>query len=572
MVHAGYDPKEAPKVFALLKDSSPDRGSLETFFFGSHPRLQERIEVTQDLIRTKYAGAADSPSVVVNSDEFELRMRTVVRDNARMDIAAGRFPLAQKQLDRVLAITPKDPVTHLYYGDLYRLQAQRAKSTHRQGGAGPQGDGELPALGATSTRRPPSRIASWGSCTTSSACPTARARPSASTSPSSRTRPTPSASGNTWSSWTGRQRFPPTERRAGPAGRRRLLFRDRQGGRAINPSTRWLTIIAQDPRVEHKGRILRASVAVPYERLAPGPRGYRVHVIDYDASSDTLYRAAARGPRRPTDRYERSGDAVLVGDPGFHAQNVYAIAMKTLARFELALGRRVRGGSAAISSRSCPTPSSTPTRSTPNAIRRPCSSATSAGARRAPCSAASRTTSSRTRRRMPCVDGVRARPGRSRRSPGPGGVSRRVSRTWWRCCPCSRWSTVVGALLRGSEEAVGSAAASRSELTKRETLKKSSLFRLAEQMGDELQAVRVAARCDGRSGDASRRGSTCFDRRAYDEPHDRGELLVRGAHERLPRRARSTRLQAARPGLARQRGRSRPRGHRGRPPRRPTRC
>jgi predicted Zn-dependent protease len=129
MVAAGYDPREAPKVFALLKDSSPDRGSLETFFFGSHPKLQERIEVTQDLIRTKYAGAASSSEAIVNTDEFELRMRTVVRDNARMDIAAGRFPLAQKQLDRVLAITPKDPVTHLYYGDLYRLQAQRARST-----------------------------------------------------------------------------------------------------------------------------------------------------------------------------------------------------------------------------------------------------------------------------------------------------------------------------------------------------------------------------------------------------------------------------------------------------------
>ena len=129
MVRAGYDPKEAPKVFALLKNSSGDRGSLETFFFGSHPRLQERIDITQDLVQTKYAAAAGSSSVVVNSDEFELRMRTVVRDNARMDIAAGRFPLAQKQLDRVLAITPKDPVTHLYYGDLYRLQAQRAKST-----------------------------------------------------------------------------------------------------------------------------------------------------------------------------------------------------------------------------------------------------------------------------------------------------------------------------------------------------------------------------------------------------------------------------------------------------------
>jgi regulator of sirC expression with transglutaminase-like and TPR domain len=90
--------------------------------------LQERIETTQKLVRMKYAEAAGSSSVVTNSDEFELRMRTVVRDNARLDIAAGRFTLAQRQLDRVLTITPKDPIAHLYYGDLYRLQAQRAKS------------------------------------------------------------------------------------------------------------------------------------------------------------------------------------------------------------------------------------------------------------------------------------------------------------------------------------------------------------------------------------------------------------------------------------------------------------
>jgi regulator of sirC expression with transglutaminase-like and TPR domain len=28
----------------------------------------------------------------------------------------------------VLALAPKDPTTHLYYGDLYRLQAQRARN------------------------------------------------------------------------------------------------------------------------------------------------------------------------------------------------------------------------------------------------------------------------------------------------------------------------------------------------------------------------------------------------------------------------------------------------------------
>ena len=129
LVHAGYDPKEAPKVFKLLRDESKDRGALETFFFGSHPQLQERIDTTTELLHTTYAAAASAPTAVKNTEEFDLRMRTVVRENAALDIRAGRFALAQKQLDRVLALTPRDPVAQMYYGDLHRLQSQRAKST-----------------------------------------------------------------------------------------------------------------------------------------------------------------------------------------------------------------------------------------------------------------------------------------------------------------------------------------------------------------------------------------------------------------------------------------------------------
>jgi predicted Zn-dependent protease len=128
LVKAGYDAKEAPRVFELLRKESGDRGSLETFFFGSHPRLQERIDSTRELVKTKYASSADAPTAMRDSEEFHLRMRTVVRDNAQLDIRAGRFGLAQEQLDRVLRITPKDPLAHLYYGDLHRLRSQRAKS------------------------------------------------------------------------------------------------------------------------------------------------------------------------------------------------------------------------------------------------------------------------------------------------------------------------------------------------------------------------------------------------------------------------------------------------------------
>ena len=111
--------------------------------------------------------------------------------------------------------------------------------------------------------------------------------------------------------------------------------------------TQELTIIAQDPSVRINGRILTTQVSIPAEELAPGPRGYRVQVVDYDSSTGTLhppleYRILENGAYN--DPFEDERDHILLGDPQFHAQNVYAIIMRTLARFESALGRRVGWG------------------------------------------------------------------------------------------------------------------------------------------------------------------------------------------------------------------------------------
>ena len=111
------------------------------------------------------------------------------------------------------------------------------------------------------------------------------------------------------------------------------------------PLTRTLRIIAQDPSLKaqaERGKppaILTAEVTVPCERLEAGPRGYRVHVVDYDASTETLYAPKALPPS--DDPYRDAPDSVLLSDPGFHAQNVYAIIMRTLGAFEFALGRRI---------------------------------------------------------------------------------------------------------------------------------------------------------------------------------------------------------------------------------------
>jgi hypothetical protein len=133
-----------------------------------------------------------------------------------------------------------------------------------------------------------------------------------------------------------------------------------------HPRTRKLTIIAQDPSVKapvkenkegseqgEKERILTTQLEIPAEDLMPGPRGYRVIVVDYDTSSGTLYMPIEYKDLGSGGQYEdpffdklqdKDGDDALLNDPNFHSQNVYAIVMRTLARFEFALGRRVNWG------------------------------------------------------------------------------------------------------------------------------------------------------------------------------------------------------------------------------------
>jgi hypothetical protein len=108
--------------------------------------------------------------------------------------------------------------------------------------------------------------------------------------------------------------------------------------------TRHLTVLAQDPTVRGPGgKALTTRVKLPAERLEPGPMGHRVHVIDYDATTDTYYRPRERD--LASDPYEEVTDIDrLVGDPQFHQQNVYAIVMATMGEFEVALGRPLDWG------------------------------------------------------------------------------------------------------------------------------------------------------------------------------------------------------------------------------------
>jgi len=126
MVAAGYDPRQAPRVFELLKDDHGDDSRMEVFFFGSHPRLDERIADMQELLATRYGGVS-SEGRVTDTRDFRMRMRVLVRDDAAENVRLGRLGTAGAELGRVLSLTPNDPVAHFLEGQIAEKQAADAK-------------------------------------------------------------------------------------------------------------------------------------------------------------------------------------------------------------------------------------------------------------------------------------------------------------------------------------------------------------------------------------------------------------------------------------------------------------
>lgn len=104
--------------------------------------------------------------------------------------------------------------------------------------------------------------------------------------------------------------------------------------------TRELTVLAQDPSIQENGKAVTITVPVPKESLAPGPKGNRIHIVDFNSTEDRYY--APRGGDPCADLYVGvTNPDRLVADRDFHAQNTFGHVATTLAQFESALGRHV---------------------------------------------------------------------------------------------------------------------------------------------------------------------------------------------------------------------------------------
>jgi predicted Zn-dependent protease len=116
MVTAGYDPREAIKVFENLKRYVEQEEIREPFFFSTHPRLEERKLSYQRLLDTEYQGRTGWQ----RKEEFMAKATRAVLENALLEMARGRYSLAQESIERCIAVEAANCNAHFSLAELFR--------------------------------------------------------------------------------------------------------------------------------------------------------------------------------------------------------------------------------------------------------------------------------------------------------------------------------------------------------------------------------------------------------------------------------------------------------------------
>lgn len=121
MMKAGYDPHEALKLFEHLEKEIEEEGIEEPFFFGTHPKVQKRIENYENFLdnQPQWNGTG-----IKNTEIFLTKGHRIILDNAWLDLKAGRFFTAERGVEKYLTIKPKDARAYFLLGEVFR---QRAK-------------------------------------------------------------------------------------------------------------------------------------------------------------------------------------------------------------------------------------------------------------------------------------------------------------------------------------------------------------------------------------------------------------------------------------------------------------
>lgn len=116
MVNAGYKPDEAPKLFKRIKEELDEEEIKEPFFFGSHPRLDDRVGNYEEYLKTLKRPSRGR----VNAEVFRKKAAGAFIENAFLDLKGGRFGSARRAGEKYIAARPWDAKGYYLLGEAFR--------------------------------------------------------------------------------------------------------------------------------------------------------------------------------------------------------------------------------------------------------------------------------------------------------------------------------------------------------------------------------------------------------------------------------------------------------------------
>jgi len=123
LIRAGYAPEEALNLFEHLREEIQHEKIQEPFFFGSHPKIEQRLAELRSVM------VSEEPidqSLTTPRELFLAKVLPVILENARLDLKLGRFQTARRGVQKYLAVRSNDARAHFLMGEIHR---QRGQST-----------------------------------------------------------------------------------------------------------------------------------------------------------------------------------------------------------------------------------------------------------------------------------------------------------------------------------------------------------------------------------------------------------------------------------------------------------
>jgi predicted Zn-dependent protease len=121
---AGYDPREAIKLFGHLKQEMKTERFKEPLFFGFHPRIGKRVENIENFLITHHQTGKKG---FLNKGVYLEKTREVVMVNAFLDLKAGRYDSARRSAKKYLNLKENDARVYYLLGEIFKHKGRTAE-------------------------------------------------------------------------------------------------------------------------------------------------------------------------------------------------------------------------------------------------------------------------------------------------------------------------------------------------------------------------------------------------------------------------------------------------------------